>query len=233
MDLWTFAILFLSVFLSGLSVLFITINEKRLKLILSFSGAYLFAISAIHLLPEVYANKGVNIGVFVLIGFFIQILLEFLTEGIEHGHVHYHIHKTFPYTMFVGLCIHSFLEGMPLADNHSHVAETLLAGLVLHKIPVAIALTTLLLQANYNKGISLFILGVFALITPIGKFVGHMLDNNMLSNFADLTGFIMALVVGMFLHISTTILFESSDNHRFNMVKFVLIVFGAGIAIIL
>jgi hypothetical protein len=36
--------------------------------------------------------------------------------------------------------------------------------------------------------------------------------------------------VGIFLHISTTILFESSENHRFNLIKFLVIILGAGLA---
>jgi hypothetical protein len=43
---------------------------------------------------------------------------------------------------------------------------------------------------------------------------------------------IMAVVVGIFLHISTTILFESSENHRFNLIKFLIILLGAAIAFI-
>jgi hypothetical protein len=42
----------------------------------------------------------------------------------------------------------------------------------------------------------------------------------------------MAVVVGIFLHISTTILFESSENHRFNLIKFVVILMGAGFAVV-
>ena len=41
---------------------------------------------------------------------------------------------------------------------------------------------------------------------------------------------IMAIVIGIFLHISTTILFESSEQHRFNYLKFFVIVIGAGLA---
>jgi hypothetical protein len=42
----------------------------------------------------------------------------------------------------------------------------------------------------------------------------------------------MALVVGIFLHISTTILFETEENHKFNMVKFIAIIIGASIPLI-
>jgi hypothetical protein len=44
---------------------------------------------------------------------------------------------------------------------------------------------------------------------------------------------ILAMVVGIFLHISTTILFESDENHGFNLKKFVVIILGFGATIIL
>lgn len=107
-----YIILFLSVIVSGTSVLFINISSKNLKLILSFSGAFLFAISVLHLIPEIYLSGTPNVGIYILIGFFAQILLEFFTEGIEHGHIHVHKHghhhNAFPYAMMIGLSIHSF-----------------------------------------------------------------------------------------------------------------------------
>lgn len=36
----------------------------------------------------------------------------------------------------------------------------------------------------------------------------------------------MAIVIGIFLHISTTILFESGSDHRFNLYKIVAILTG-------
>ena len=44
---------------------------------------------------------------------------------------------------------------------------------------------------------------------------------------------ILAVVVGMFLHISTTIIFETSENHRVNLLKLICILFGAGLAMLL
>jgi fucose permease len=41
---------------------------------------------------------------------------------------------------------------------------------------------------------------------------------------------VMAMVVGIFLHISTTILFESDEKHGFNLFKFIAIILGVGIA---
>ena len=236
MNYWLFIVLFISVILSGCSVLFIKISTKNLKLILSFSGAFLFAISVLHLIPEIYESGTKNIGLFILIGFFAQILLEFFSEGIEHGHIHVHHHNhkhnSFPYAMMIGLSIHSFLEGMPLANVETVAHSSLLTGIVLHNIPIAIALMTMLLQSHISKSKALFWLVVFALITPLGTLTSYAIGENLIGNFSIYFDRIMAVVVGIFLHISTTILFESSENHRFNFIKFVVILLGAGFALL-
>lgn len=92
MDIKIYVALFLSVILSGISVLFVNITGKNLKLVLSFSGAYLFAISVLHLIPEIYSSTTENIGLYILIGFFMQILFEFFTEGIEHRGIYMFTH---------------------------------------------------------------------------------------------------------------------------------------------
>jgi zinc transporter ZupT len=232
-----YLILFLSVIVSGLTVLFVKISSKNLKLILSFSGAYLFAISVLHLIPELYSSGNNNIGIYILIGFFAQILLEFLTEGIEHGHIHVHHSdnqkKAFPYAMMIGLSIHSFLEGMPLANNNTIIHNSLLTGIVMHNIPIAIALMTMLLASHISRNNAIFWLIIFALVTPLGTFTTYAIGANDIGNLSQYFDRIMAVVIGIFLHISTTILFESSENHRFNLIKFIVIICGAGLAIVL
>lgn len=230
-----YILLFLSVIVSGISVLFIDISSKNLKLLLSFSGAFLFAISVLHLIPEIYLSGTPNVGIYILIGFFAQILLEFFSEGIEHGHIHVHKHghghNAFPFAMMVGLSIHSFLEGMPLANLGTDSHNSLLTGIIMHNIPIAIALMTMLLQSHISKQTAIIWLVVFALVTPLGTLTSYAIGQNLIFNFSIYFDKIMAVVIGIFLHISTTILFESSENHRFNLVKFIMIILGAGFAI--
>ena len=104
--------------------------------------------------------------------------------------------------------------------------------MVMHNIPIAIALMTMLLQSHISKNASLFWLCIFALMTPFGTFTAHVLGTNMIADMSLYSNKIMAVVIGIFLHISTTILFESSENHRFNFLKFLIILLGAGAAMI-
>lgn len=238
MNYFTYAILFSSVVVSGLSVVLFKINSKTLKLILSFSGAYLFAITVLHLIPEIYSKGNHTIGIYILIGFLLQIFLEFFSEGIEHGHIHVHEHadKVFPYTMMIGLSIHSFIEGMPLAGSvnggNDAYQDPLLLGIVLHNIPIAIALMSMLLQSHIKRQTAIFFLVIFACVTPLGTFTALMLNEGVIENISQYFDRIMAIVIGIFLHISTTILFESSANHRFNFIKFGTILAGVAMALL-
>lgn len=232
-----YILLFAAVLLSGLSFFLLKkIKPQTLKLALSFTGSFLFAISVMHLIPAVYKNGGNNIGAFILAGFFIQLLIEYFSEGIEHGHIHVHEHhhRTFPLTMMVGLCLHSFLEAMPLGDSshlHTH-NESLFYGILLHHIPVAVALMSMLNSSHIKTSVAVACLVIFAGMPPLGAFVSSMLNEHMLTDLSVFYNYIMAIVIGIFLHISTTILFESNEEHRFNTMKLIVIIAGAALAFV-
>jgi len=230
-DYLLYSILFAGVVVSGSVVMFAKINSKTLKLILSFSGAYLFAITVLHLIPEVYEGSSASIGVYVLAGFLIQIFLEFFSEGIEHGHIHLHNHKerAFPVTMMFALSLHSFLEGMPLAGPWNETRQSLLFGITLHNIPIAIALMSMLMQSHISGTKAFAWLIVFALMTPLGTFFNSLLGETISTE--EFSKKIMGVVIGIFLHISTTILFESSEHHRFHFIKLAVILAGMGLAV--
>src|SRR5690606_12867527 len=145
-------ILFISAFFAGLTVFFVKKdNTSLLKLILSFSGAYLFSITVLHLIPHAYISNSTSpevIGLYILGGFLFQLVLEQFSQGIEHGHIHQHDHAVFPIGIMVSLCLHAFLEGMPLAAGHQ---SELVFGIAIHHIPAAFALGSLLINTRLSK----------------------------------------------------------------------------------
>ena len=211
-------------------------DPNKLKLLIAFSGAYLLSITALHLLPEVFTGDdlGVYFGSFILVGFFIQVMLEYLSGGIEHGHVHTHRSAGLPVGLMIGLCLHAFLEGMPLGggdaghshhgDSHSHGLEPLLLGIVLHKYPVAMVFLAMLLNSGLGKAKAFGLLTVFAAMAPLGALLSGV------EMFGQYKRESLAIVIGIFLHVSTTILFESSEDHRFNAYKMMAIVAGIALA---
>src|ERR1700761_8783707 len=110
MEAWKIILLFSAAFFGGTSVfLFKGDNHKMLKLVLAFSGAYLFGITVLHLIPDAYHEGDNYVGIFILGGFLFQILLEQFSQGVEHGHVHRAEQAIFPLGIIVNLCLHAFL----------------------------------------------------------------------------------------------------------------------------
>ncbi|MBI2966207.1 MAG: ZIP family metal transporter [Bacteroidetes bacterium] len=233
-------ILLAGIILSGCLVFFLPLKDKTIKLLLAFTGAYLLSLSVLKLIPEVYLSGFTDAGFFVLAGFFIQIIIEFFSGGIEHGHIHAHKNseRAFPVTIMTALSVHSFLEGLPLQQASGNTCDCLfpplLAGIVLHNIPISISLMLMLISAGLKKGLALLWLTLFALMTPAGVVVGTLLQDQDVAG--SLTGevavYSLALVIGIFLHISTTILFETGEEHRFNFNKLIAILLGVGVSII-
>lgn len=231
------SILFISALMAGVSVFFVKRNNTDLlKLILSFSGAYLFGITVLHLIPHVYAGNQSDlstIGIYVLGGFLFQLVLEQFSQGIEHGHIHHddHNHHRFPIGIMISLCLHAFLEGMPLAATHQ---TELVFGIAIHHIPAAFALGSLLIVTNLKKQRIFTILVIFAAMTPLGFLLSKAISSGEIGNIQQYFDKIMAIVIGIFLHISTTILFESgsADHHKFNKRKMIAVFIGVGISLL-
>jgi zinc and cadmium transporter len=231
MALWKIFVLFFGAFTGGMSVfLFKGDNHKNLKLVLSFSGAYLFGITVLHLIPDAYHGNDNYVGVFILIGFLFQIVLEQFSEGIEHGHMHTpdHDHIAFPLGILISLCIHAFLEGMPLAEGNQ---DQLVWGIALHHVPAAFALATVLLANKQSKGKTISFVILFAIMAPAGFFFSNALSTGGIGNLQHYFNRIMGVVIGIFLHISTTILFESSSDHKFTIRKMIAVLLGVGMAL--
>ena len=231
-------ILFLAALLGGVLAYRMRSMEKfSFDLPLIFAGAYLFGITVVHVIPELFASTHhpVRAGIFVLAGFYLQQLLEYLTSGVEHGHLHKprgdHQHSSgMAISLLVGLSVHSLLEGSLLGHPHeiaSGKTWPLLLGIVLHKAPAAFAMMTVLICQYKKSGISWVYLLIFALASPIGVVLSETAELS--TTYSEL---LFALVSGSFLHISTTIVFESSPQHKFKISRILISILGALLAIL-
>jgi zinc transporter ZupT len=102
--------------------------------------------------------------------------------------------------------------------------NSLLFGIIFHQIPVSIALMTSLIISKIKKTTIWLLMILFAITTPLGLIVGLIISDSLILSFNF--DIILAIVVGMFLHISTTIIFETTENHKFNFVKLISILIG-------
>jgi zinc transporter ZupT len=205
----------------GLALMLKSRKPDQISIYLAFSGAFLLSMTILELLPEVFEMPTDKIGLFIMAGILLQICLEFFSKGAEHGHVHLHTtSRRFPWLLFASLAIHALLEGFPISNDNN-----MLIGVIVHKIPVAAILSLFFINAGYRKTITISFLLLFALMTPLGNLLSHEL--HVLQGYATE---ITALVIGIFLHVSTTILYESSKDHKFNLTKLLIIILGFGIA---
>ena len=231
-----YLILLSSIILGSATVFFFRLDAPRhIKLVNAFTGAFLLSLTLLHLLPELYHGHSestpVNpllIGSLMLAGFFVQVALDVISMGVEHGHAH-PLHNRMPIGVLAGLCMHAFVEAMALGNAPSHYdpasRQLLLVSIVLHNFPVSIALLGMLLQSGMRRRSALWLLALFAAMGPLGMFLSAHTE------LAHHTRELMALVIGIFMHIATTILFEASDVHRFNVGKLVAIVVGTALGV--
>ena len=114
-------------------------------------------------------------------------------EGEHHdhhddGHEHHHAelespepkdisnHSIIGATALTGLSIHALMVGLGLSAqlNDSHGIVPLMTSLLVHKVSEAFSLSTIFLLAGYPKSRSLMLLGIFALIEPLGMAIGSV-----------------------------------------------------------
>jgi len=217
-----------TIILGVISVLCFKLDQPRhIKLLNAFTGAFLLSLTFLHLLPELYTEPSAFpawwIGTLILIGFYTQIALDSISKGVEHGHSH-SIAGKLPIGILAGLCLHAFIEATALGNPQSHhdieSRRLLLWSIVTHNYPVTIALFGMLLHSGIGRKASLGWLGLFAAMAPLGMALSAH------TSLAMHTKELMAIVIGIFMHISTTILFETEDGHRINIQKLAAIVMG-------
>lgn len=237
----SFILLFFSAFLAGMMALLSPKWKVRdFKRVLVFAGSYLFAITILHILPELFADRASAyfMGLYVLLGFLLQHVLVFMSSGIEHGHIHDHAEtgmRNSVWTLMVGLFLHAFLEGTllskePSLSGHHHGSETLLIGIIMHKIPEAFALVAVLLTRMKKNGVFVLLI-IFSMASPLGMLSTEMLYHQDIIGRGTIN-MLFGLVAGGFLHISTMIFFESSPQHQFNFQKLLITLLAAGLAIL-
>jgi zinc transporter ZupT len=234
-----YLVLLSSIAFGAVTVFWLRLTDpQRVKVLNAFTGAYLIALVMLHLLPDLYeaepgvALKPLLIGGFILFGFFLQIAMDSISMGIEHGHAH-ELHGRMAYGVLAGLCIHAFVEALALGqtggeqsahDKAQH--HFLLVSIVVHNYPISIALLGMLLQSGMKKSSALACLGLFAAMAPIGMFLSSY------TGLAVYSRYLMAIVIGIFMHIATTILFESEDHHKFPVGKMLAVLVGLALGIV-
>lgn len=233
--IWIYLLLLFVLTMIGsmIPMLFKKYSSRWMTLMLAFSGAFLLAITFLHLMPEVFHDLGEKAGLFILGGFLLQLVLQRLSHGIEHGHVHEHdVTYQAVIPIFAGLLIHAFMEGIPLGFSYqsSGTTPSIFLAIAAHKIPEAITLSALLIAADIRKNRWLLII-LFAITSPLSGILAMYFGQKFYFISNQLV-YIIPVVAGAFLHISTTILYESgTKHHQLSRQKVIAVMLGLGFAL--
>ncbi len=176
--------------IGGILPQYVNLSDRGLHRFLALGTGMLLGTIFYHMLPD--ALHSFSATSFVLVG----LLGVFVVERIlvaEHAHSHHshegdHHHREgdehnlqdhsnhgiIGVTAFAGLSVHALMVGLGLAAQLGDVvtAVPLMTSLLVHKLSEAFSLSTIFLLAGYTKTRSLLLLGIFALIEPLGVAIG-------------------------------------------------------------
>jgi zinc and cadmium transporter len=95
----------------------------------------------------------------------------------------------------------------------------LILGLAIHNLPITLAFASLVREHEQNAGRRWMLLILFSAMSPLGFLGSYLLHSVGLQNYEMFGQLAYALVIGIFLHISTAILFETSEQHKYSKRK--------------
>jgi zinc and cadmium transporter len=235
-----FILLFIVTIIGGVWPLQFSISKTWNENLLAFSGAILLAITFLHLVPECIVDLHSSAGPYILIGFFLQLFLQKFSHGLEHGHIHSHAHHSeeedqhhhhtpiLLTPIIIGLSVHAFMEGIPLGHSYTltNTTPSLFLGIAAHKAPEALTLMSVVATMPFSKIKKWRILLQFAIITPLAGILAYYFGREFYFISHILT-YVVPIVIGAFIHIATTIFFESGAKmHQLNKQKVIAILIG-------
>lgn len=196
------------------------LSDGVMRGITVFGGAFLLGVCCLELLPELgdYVIlhdahcdhlHGLWPYMAIMAGFLLQQALDGLSSHVEHGHTE----EGFTFGgLMLGLCLHAFLEGMPLVrefPGEYFVSLGLMWGIVIHNIPVALLLVGLMVARGMGFWRVLMWLLLFGVMSPLGSLFSLFV----LQPDFDWQKILVGMVVGVLLHVSSSILFDHKRNH--------------------
>ena len=161
-----------------------------------FVLASVVGLIAVHVMPSAIHTAG-GVALFAaLCGLIAPMLLERQPDGERDGV----LHKIWIGLAFLGLILHTLLDGVTLAaEAHDEVPVALAAAVVLHRLPVALLVWWLVRPARGVRFAALT-LGVIGATTALGFAVEESLHGVMQSAGFSL---LQAFVAGSLLHVIT------------------------------
>lgn len=187
--------------------------EKNLIYLISFSAGVLVSFAINHLIPEaVELNESAF--VWLTLSFLIFYLIEHtLTIHVCSGKEHCETHETFTLVTFVGMMLHSLIDGLIIGIGFEVSTQLGIASalaVLLHRLPDGVS--TVAAQLYGGRTVKQATNSSFwvAVMTPIGTvlallLLGHITDSGV--------GLLLALAGGSFLYVGASELIPEIHRH--------------------
>ena len=147
-------------------------SVRALDGMLAFAAGFMIAVATIDLLPEALSRGGHTAAVIVL-GSYIAV---HLTQHVIGTHFHFgeethHVSHVVSFAALGGLLLHTFVDGVAVASGFgvgSAVGSLVFIGVVLHKVPEGLAISSLFLAAGQSRTRALLAASALGLATIVG-----------------------------------------------------------------
>jgi zinc and cadmium transporter len=159
----------------GAAPLIRTWSRENLTLLVSAGAGVLLGAAFVHMVPLTAEGLGRAAGFPILAGFLAIFILEqfFLVDPCEEVGCEMH---NFGFAAFLGITFHSLIDGVAVGSSLvvPSLAPPVLLAIILHKIPAAFSLCSILLLAGYSRSRALLHICGFSTATPIGAILSFL-----------------------------------------------------------
>ncbi|KAA3600823.1 MAG: transporter, Zip family protein [Calditrichaeota bacterium] len=226
MTLWiNCGIIALISFLSGSIPLWKKLDEKYLRIGISFGAGTLLGAAFLSFLPEILHSGIHEAGIYILLGFITLYILEKFVMVHPCEETHCNVHNI-GLSAYVGLSIHSLTDGFILgsATLLPSLSGVALLAILGHKGPASFSLSNILLYSHYSNKKVWVLNSIFAIITPIGALISYYLLQEISE---EMIMICVSFSLGTFLHIATSdLLPEIHKAEKWKLVNLFALLLG-------
>jgi len=205
-------------------------SDRQLHLFIAFGAGVFLGAIFLHLLPDTLTDGSGSVASYmVLTGFILILLIERIIFGSHQVHCDDHCghrHAIVGMTALIGLSAHSFTEGFGLGVGmvEAELGFVIFIAIIAHKVIASFSLATIFRLAQFSTKKTLALIGLFALMTPIGA----LITLPFLENMRDLSLAIpTGLTAGTFLYVATMdLLPEAFHTDKEKVSPFIWLILG-------
>ncbi|UCB53509.1 MAG: ZIP family metal transporter [Candidatus Zixiibacteriota bacterium] len=239
--LYTIGSVLLVSLVSFAGILFLAIDEKRLKKVLlflvSFAAGALLGSAFLHLLPEsVEHGLKPSVSIFILSGIFSFFVLE---KIICWRHCHIPTSEDHPHPVgvmnLVGDGFHNLIDGMIIAGSYlvnPALGISTTMAVLLHEIPQEIGDFGILVHAGYSVRKAL----MFNFLSALTAAWGAILTLSVGLKTEAVSKFLVPFTIGGFVYIATADLIpelKKETNLKKSSLQLLFLLLGAGVMVLL